>query len=267
MQPCAKFFFFNCFQTRLRGVVFVIILKGFIMAKFLNTSATNYYLEELIKNASERLILISPFLKLNDRIKELLEDKNRLKIDVRIVYGKSELQPMEISWFNELSFIRTSFCKNLHAKCYINESSCIITSLNLYEFSQVNNNEMGVYVSREDDSQMYRDTYEEAQRIIRISDEVRISLQKIEKPIQEDKASKLDSSAEDNSSNKITSSKLASKLKLKTPELLEKLLSSGYIVEQNEKQTLTDKGITAGGEAKKGRFGSYFIWPEDFAAE
>jgi len=79
------------------------------MAKFLNTSATNYYLEELIKSASDRLILISPFLKLNDRIKELLEDKNRLKIDVRIVYGKSELQPIEISWLNELSFIRTSF--------------------------------------------------------------------------------------------------------------------------------------------------------------
>lgn len=63
------------------------------MAKFLNTSATNYFLEELIKDAKERLILISPFLKLNDRIKELLTDKNRLKIDVRIVYGKSELQP------------------------------------------------------------------------------------------------------------------------------------------------------------------------------
>ena len=132
------------------------------MAKFLNTSATNYYLEELIKGASERLILISPYLKLNDRIKELLEDKNRLKIDVRIVYGKSELQPMEISWLNKLSFVRTSFCKNLHAKCYINESSCIITSLNLYEFSQVNNNEMGVYVFRDDDPEMYKDAYEEA---------------------------------------------------------------------------------------------------------
>jgi hypothetical protein len=59
------------------------------MAKFLNTSATNDYLEELIKSASDRLILISPFLKLNDRIKELLEGKNSLKIDVRIVYGKS----------------------------------------------------------------------------------------------------------------------------------------------------------------------------------
>ena len=57
------------------------------MAKFLNTSATTYYLEELIKHSSERLYLISPYLKLNDRIKELLEDKNRMKIDIRIVYG------------------------------------------------------------------------------------------------------------------------------------------------------------------------------------
>ncbi|MDO8813157.1 MAG: phospholipase D family protein, partial [Gallionella sp.] len=91
------------------------------MAKFLNTSATNYFLEELIKDAKDRLILISPFLKLNDRIKELLSDKNRLKIDVRIVYGKSELQPEEINWLKELTYIRTSFCKNLHAKCYMNE--------------------------------------------------------------------------------------------------------------------------------------------------
>jgi phosphatidylserine/phosphatidylglycerophosphate/cardiolipin synthase-like enzyme len=237
------------------------------MAKFLNTSATNYYLEELIKNASDRLILISPFLKLNDRIKELLEDKNRLKIDVRIVYGKSELQPVEISWLNELSFIRTSFCKNLHAKCYLNESSCIITSLNLYEFSQVNNNEMGVHISREDDVEIYKEAYEEAQRIIRISDEVRVSLQKIEKPKQQDETIKLDLPPEDNKFSKITSSKLATKLKLKTPELIDRLISKGYIEEIDEKHILTDKGTSIGGEAKAGRFGSYFIWPETFLAE
>ena len=71
------------------------------MAKFLNTSATNYFLEEMIKSAADRLILISPFLKLNDRMKELLADKNRLKIDVRIVYGKSELQPQEINGLDQ----------------------------------------------------------------------------------------------------------------------------------------------------------------------
>jgi phosphatidylserine/phosphatidylglycerophosphate/cardiolipin synthase-like enzyme len=234
------------------------------MAKFLNTSATNYYLEELIKGAADRLILISPYLKLNDRVKELLEDKNRLKIDVRIVYGKSALQPAEISWLNELSFIRTSFCKNLHAKCYLNESGCIITSLNLYEFSQVNNNEMGVYISREDDTEMYRDTYDEAQRIIRISDEVRVSLQKIEKPKV---ASEVDESVpdpEDDEHSKLTSSKLAVKLKLKTPDFIELLILKGYVEEVDDKQVLTKAGEVAGGEAKTGRFGAYFIWPENF---
>ncbi len=150
------------------------------MAKFLNTSATNYFLEEIIKTAKDRLVLISPFLRLNERIKELLEDKNRLKIDVRVVYGKNDLQPTEMNWLKDLSFIRISFCKNLHAKCYLNEESAIITSLNLYEFSQVNNNEMGVLIRRSEDTELYRDTYEEAQRIIRISEEVRISLEKIE---------------------------------------------------------------------------------------
>jgi hypothetical protein len=43
-----------------------------LTAKFLNTSATNYFLEEPIKDAKDRLILISPYLKLNDRVKELL---------------------------------------------------------------------------------------------------------------------------------------------------------------------------------------------------
>lgn len=236
------------------------------MAKFLNTSATNYYLEELIKGASDRLILISPYLKLNDRIKELLEDKNRLKIDVRIVYGKSELQPAEINWLKELTFVRTSFCKNLHAKCYINEESCIITSLNLYEFSQVNNNEMGVHISRSDDAEMYKDTYEEAQRIIRISDEIRISLEKVEKTSNEQPDAKEEPAKEANA--KLTSSKLAIKLRLKTPELIEKLTSTGYLTQDGDKHSLTDKGKEAGGEFKfSKRFGPYFIWPEDISIE
>jgi len=232
------------------------------MAKFLNTSATNYYLEELIKGASERLVLISPYLKLNDRIKELLEDKNRLKIDVRIVYGKSELQPNEINWLKELTFIRTSFCKNLHAKCYLNEESCIITSLNLYEFSQVNNNEMGIYVSRQDDVGMYKDAYEEAQRIIRISDEVRISLEKIS-PQESDQIEASESVSETDIA-KLTSSKLAKKLGIKTPELIEQLTDIGYLTFSDNKHSLTDKGKNAGGEFKYSkRFGAYFIWPEN----
>ena len=229
------------------------------MAKFLNTSATNYFLEELIKDAKDRLILISPFLKLNDRIKELLADKNRLKIDVRIVYGKSELQPEEIAWLNELSYVRTSFCKNLHAKCYLNEELCIVTSLNLYEFSQVNNNEMGVLFKRSEDSELYREAYEESQRIIRISEEVRISLERVQSKDSDD-------STEEDSGSKLTSSKLAAKHGLKTAQLVERLIGTGHLELKEGKPQLTAKGKDAGGEFKYSKkFGPYFVWPENLS--
>ena len=234
------------------------------MAKFLNTSATNYFLEELIKNASDRLILISPFLKLNDRMKELLADKNRLKIDVRIVYGKSELQPQEIEWLRGLTYIRTSFCKNLHAKCYMNEEMCIVTSLNLYEFSQVNNNEMGILIQRADDSQLYKDASEEAQRIIRISEEVRISLERITSEI--DTVSKdNEKAADDTATDKLTSSKVGQKLGLKTAQFLHRATELGYLVVDGDKHAISQKGEKAGVEfVAKSRFGPYFLWPQDF---
>lgn len=240
------------------------------MAKFLSTTGTNYHLEELIKSASDRLILISPFLKLNDRMKELLADKNRLKIDVRIVYGKSELQPQEIEWLRGLTYIRTSFCKNLHAKCYMNEEMCIITSLNLYEFSQVNNNEMGILIQRSDDGQLYKDAYDEAQRIIRISDEVRISLERVAssdtEPAAMPASEAFGTDSETSSGDKLPSSKLAQKFGLKTAQLLDRATELGYLAQQGGKHALTTKGEQAGVEfVAKSRFGPYFLWPQDLA--
>jgi phosphatidylserine/phosphatidylglycerophosphate/cardiolipin synthase-like enzyme len=228
------------------------------MAKFLTTTGINYNLEELIKDAREKLILISPFLRLNERIKELLADKNRLKIDVRIVYGKVELQPDEINWLKDQTYIRTSFMQNLHAKCYLNEEKCIITSLNLYEFSQINNNEMGVLIHRADDGELYKDAYEEAQRIVRSSNEGRISFDKIEPESEVGDEG-------DEKSGKLTTSKLAVKLGLKTNELLEKLVGSGYLEVKNTKHYITGKGKDAKGEFRVSpKHGSYFLWPADF---
>lgn len=240
------------------------------MAKFLNTSGTNFFLEELIKNAKERLILISPYLRLNDRIKELLEDKDRLKIDIRIVYGKSDLHPDEIKWMQKLDYVRLSFCKNLHAKCYLNESECIISSLNLYEFSQVNNNEMGILIRKYEDTDVFKDAYEEAQRIIRISDEVRITLDEIKTEISPTGSLAVDKELESNLDienskfTKLTTAKLATKLGLKTPEAFEKLIAKGYLtLSENGKHFLTDSGKAIGGEFRTGQYGMYFLWSEN----
>ena len=125
------------------------------MAEFLSTTGISHRLEEIIQKAQDRLWLISPFLKVTPRIKQLLEETNRLKIDSRVIYGKNELQPEENNWLESMTSIRTSFCKDLHAKCYMNENEALLTSMNLYEYSQVNNYEMGILVSRETEPELY----------------------------------------------------------------------------------------------------------------
>lgn len=231
--------------------------------KFLNTSAANYYLEELIKGAQERIIIISPFLKFNDRIKELLEDKDRLKIDIRIIYGKSSLAPKEENWLSSLQFIRTSFCKNLHAKCYLSENCAIITSMNLYDFSQVNNNEMGLFIPKSSQAQMYSEIYEESQRLIRVSDEVTLTAKTVTSAQQSAPANGTTIEAIE-AIEKLTTSKLAKRHQVKTTDLLVTLEKSGYLESVSGKQHLTEKGKLAGAEFKYSKsFGAYFIWPVD----
>ena len=144
------------------------------MAKFFTTSGISYRLEEIIKQAKREIILISPYLKINDRLKGLLEDQDRMKITIRVVYGKNELQPAESTWLQDLDSVHTTFVQNLHAKCYLNEKEAIITSMNFYEFSQVNNEEMGILVSRDDDKALYEEIEEDARRLIRKGEEVKL---------------------------------------------------------------------------------------------
>lgn len=149
------------------------------MAKFLNTTGVSYHLEELIKGTKERLILVSPYLKFTSRIKEHLHNLHLLKYDIRIIYRENKLQLDDNNWLESHTGIRTSLCSNLHAKCYINEKEAIVTSMNLYEFSQQNNDEMGIYFSKDQDPGLYNETIEEVQRLLRISEEIRVTIKKV----------------------------------------------------------------------------------------
>ncbi len=151
------------------------------MAKFLDGSGVTYHLQQLINNTKEKLILISPYLKIGDRVKQSLADQNRLKVDIRLIYGKDDLQPAEHNWLMSLGFVRLSFLKDLHAKCYLNEKEAIVTSMNLHEFSQVNNYEMGIYIDKNDDPELYGSVYDEAMRLVRISEEIKISVSNVPK--------------------------------------------------------------------------------------
>ena len=149
------------------------------MPQFLDTNGISHHLSEIIKNGSGRLLLISPYLKFSRLIREQLEYQNMMKRDIRVVYGKNELRPEESEWLANTN-IRTSFREHLHAKCYMNESHALITSMNLYEFSQQNNDEMGILVSAKDDHPLYMDIKKDADRILVMSDEIKLTVTRVD---------------------------------------------------------------------------------------
>lgn len=118
-------------------------------------------------------------------------------------------------------------------------------------------------IRRGEGADLYTDAYEEAQRIICISDEVRITLERVANADNE-KANPGDDG--DETPSKLTSSKLAQRLGLKTHELMDKLVASGHLEARDGKHFITAKGKEAGGEFRMSpKFGPYFLWPETFA--
>ena len=154
------------------------------MAEFLTTTGVSDRLEQIIKRAKDKVIIISPYLKINNRLKGYLKDKDLMKINIHVVYGKNELQPAESTWLQNLNSIRTTFLKNLHAKCYLNEEQAIITSMNLYEFSQQNNEEMGILVSRKNDQQLYQEIHDAAMKLVRQGEEVKLIVNPVSTPAE-----------------------------------------------------------------------------------
>lgn len=233
------------------------------MAKFLNTTGVSYHLEELIKGTKDRLILISPYLQFTDRIKEHLSNLNIQKRDIRIVYRENKLQYEENNWLESQIGIRTSLCKNLHAKCYINENEAIITSMNLYEFSQQNNNEMGIYISKAQDTDLYNATLEEVQRLLTISEEIRVTVKKVTAdtpPKTEKKTIETKSVAYDG--KYLSATALSKELGISAKDLQYKFEQLKWIEKKNDEWVLTTIGKSKGAQMKKGQYGEYIAYPE-----
>lgn len=127
------------------------------MAKFLTTKQISSELEELIRDADKTLYLVSPYLKLSKDFQELINSRNKNEKKTIIIYGKNELTPEQLKFLTGLRHVYLKYHENLHAKCYVNDTKLIITSLNFYEYSMINNKEMGVIYdnTRAEDVEIY----------------------------------------------------------------------------------------------------------------
>ncbi len=237
------------------------------MAKFLNTKKAVSEIEDLIRDADQRLILISPYLKLSIDFKELLTYRNSKDKITTVIFGKQELNPNEMKFLQGLRFVILKYNQNLHAKCYLSDDKMIITSLNLYEFSMNNNKEMGVLINLNDDSdkELFEDAYREIDFIDETSERFEFTSISEEDEKKEIKPEPKKSIKKKNFSKSklLTTKELSTEIGISSRKINSWFVDNKLMYKKDDDWFASKKGKEIGAIEKEGQYGKFVIWPEE----
>jgi len=136
------------------------------MVEFLNKDKAYAEIVEIVSKADSKLVLISPYIKIPDDLLERLKYKDRKGIKTIVVCREKDLGDKVRSDLKQLRNLELRFDDDLHAKCFYNEKSMVITSLNLLESSERKNREMGILLSSDEDSNIFKEALNEAEFIV-----------------------------------------------------------------------------------------------------
>ena len=113
------------------------------MVAFLNTSKAYAEIEEIIDKATTKVYLISPYIRFPKPLLERLKYKDGQGIKTILVCrekdSNKDLGAQVRSDLKQLRNLELHFDDDLHTKCFINQESMVITSLNLLESSERKN--------------------------------------------------------------------------------------------------------------------------------
>ncbi len=113
------------------------------MALFLNTPKLNLWIPKLIQEAEKELVLIVPYIQISKNIFNSLKIANKNGVEIILIYRENKLSDIQKEKLLSLSNINLLHHPNIHCKCYFNGDLLIISSMNLYDYSEKNNREMG----------------------------------------------------------------------------------------------------------------------------
>jgi len=252
------------------------------MAKFMTTKQISSALEELISEADKILYLVSPYLKLSNDFQELVNSRNKKEKKTIIIYGKNELTPEQLKFLTGLRHVYLKYHANLHAKCYVNDTKLIITSLNFYEYSMINNKEMGVIYdnTHPEDVEIYTKAFEHVKFIEDNSDDKPFELtnsntvkntttDKTVEPPKEQTTIKASETFNTNSfvGKYFSATALSKEIGISSKDLTYKIEKLKWIEKKNDEWVLTSLGKSKGAQMKKGQYGEYIAYPETVIKE
>ncbi len=105
---------------------------------------------KLIREANEHLILVSPYNSFWDHLRnEIHLAITKRGVQVTVIYREGEKESEDIIWLREEG-ATVHVVDRLHAKLYLNESSVLLTSMNLLQSSREKSKEVGIHVNDAD---------------------------------------------------------------------------------------------------------------------
>ena len=111
------------------------------MSKFLDHDNCKSHIQTIIKTAQKELIFLTYNLDINENYQNWIKRKiEKDNINVTILYNpKTKIKSDVINWIKDVNQIKLLQNKTNHSKCYLNEHSVVITSMNLSKASEENN--------------------------------------------------------------------------------------------------------------------------------
>jgi phosphatidylserine/phosphatidylglycerophosphate/cardiolipin synthase-like enzyme len=120
-----------------------------MITSFLENHEVVDYIVKLVQNAKEKLIIITPYLNLNARMRGALNEakSNGAKITVyyRLEERSKKKNDADIRFFTENIGAEMVYIERLHSKLYLNETSAVMSSMNMVAGSQDDSQEIGIF--------------------------------------------------------------------------------------------------------------------------
>lgn len=139
------------------------------MATFLTTTDSSAAIERVIRTAKKELMLLSAYVIPRVIYLERLKDAAKRGVRITLVFGKRKMDDRVLTLFKEVDNMTIYYLDVLHAKCFVNESEAVVTSLNLLNGSEDKNREMGVRLEKATDADAFEECIEEVRSILSVA--------------------------------------------------------------------------------------------------
>ncbi len=112
---------------------------------------------QVIRGATKYITFVTPYVDLWMHLTDAMRDAIDKRVDITFFLreGENRQRPEDLKWLRQN--VKVYEVPNLHAKIYLNETTVLVSSMNITEYSTRNSKEFAMIVRRQGDSTVFRD--------------------------------------------------------------------------------------------------------------